>query len=202
MSKLKLKEGRVQQKLKTREAILLTAQSLMESTTDFTLEDIAEHADISRATVYRYFSNVDVLCAEAALNLHVKSTNDLLEEVKHLNMHETLIHIQEYFNQLASDHEMAFRKYLSVVLDESTQNENQKTTLRGARRPVVLEAAMQPYLKNMSPETSSNLMYIVTVLSGIEALVANKDVNGLDNDESSHLLQWALEMILKSLNSQ
>mgnify|MGYP001595255558 CR=1 FL=1 len=60
-----LKEGRINQKLQTRSEILKSAQILLNKERQITLEKVAEHAGISRATIYRYFSNIELLTTEA-----------------------------------------------------------------------------------------------------------------------------------------
>ncbi|GAB3281442.1 hypothetical protein GCM10027347_57090 [Larkinella harenae] len=139
-----------------------------------------------------------MLYAEATLSLRVKQPDDFLEDVKKMNLTDSLLYVQSYFNRLAQDHETAFRKYLSVVLDESVKK-GQSNSLRGARRPAALAAVLQPYAKQIGAQNIDKLKQIITVLSGIEPMIANKDVNGLASDESNALLQWALEMILKGM---
>lgn len=200
MKKEKLNAGRAEQKRKTRNQILNTAQELLKANPEFTLEEVADRAGISRATVYRYFSNVDLLCAEAALNIQTKTPEEIIEEVKNLNLRDSLFHVQHYFNTLTHKHETAFRKYLSVVLDESIKNDKNKQ-LRGARRPIAVDAIMESHRQQMNATDFQNLKHIITVLSGIEPQVANKDVNGLSGKESNDLLRWALEMILTGVQS-
>jgi AcrR family transcriptional regulator len=198
MESKKFTTGRVKQKLETRDKILETVQKLLETKGLFSLEDIAKEMNISRATIYRYYSNVDMLYAEAALAFRVKQQHEFLEDVKEMPLAESLLYVQNYFNRHAQIHETAFRKYLSVVLNESVKKDD-SAQLRGARRPAVLEAVMTPHRPRISPENYGKLKQIITVLSGIEPLIANKDVNGLTNEESNELLQWALEMILKGM---
>ena len=199
MNKSKFSTGRVNQKLKTREKILRAALDLLKNKVEFSLEDVAENMGSSRATVYRYFSNIDLLCAEAALSLHTKTTDELMKEVNNLNLSETLFHIQKYFNTLAQKHEVAFRKYLSVALAESAKG-LKADKLRGSRRPIILEKTLAKHANEVDPLNQRNLQLITSVLSGIEPLVANKDVNGLSNKDSNDLLKWALEMIIRGMS--
>jgi AcrR family transcriptional regulator len=193
-----LTTGRVKQKQGTRDKILATAQQLLQTQAAFSLEDVARAMPTSRATIYRYFSTVDILCAEAALSLQVKQSADLLAEVQHLPLPEALLYVQDYFNQLALRHETAFRKYLSVVLAESVKSKGMGQ-LRGARRPAALEAVLRAHAPHLAPEQRERLRQIITVLSGIEPMIANKDVNGLSNEASNELLEWALRMIFKGM---
>lgn len=190
--------GRVKQKRETRDRILNAARVLLESKPAFSLEDVASETGISRATIYRYYSNVDLLCAEAALSVRVKLPADFIEDVRGMDLLQSLSYVQSYYNHLAHSHENSYRKYMSVVLAESIQDAK-TVPLRGARRPATLEVVLKPYEEKIGVENTRKLKQIVTVLSGIEPMIANKDVNGLNNEESGELLKWALEMIVKGM---
>ncbi len=112
--------GRIRQKLETRNRILQHAQTLMASGTTFNLEDVASESGISRATVYRYFSNIDVLIAEVGLYIKTKSSEEILKSLTGKGAKESILGIQKYYNKLALDNEEAFRKYLGIVLTQKT----------------------------------------------------------------------------------
>jgi AcrR family transcriptional regulator len=198
MKNSQIQSGRVKQKQETRNGILSAAQELFESNPSFSLEDVARKMGISRATIYRYYSNVDLLCSEAALSLRVKQPADFVEDVKDMNLLQSLHHVQNYYNHLAQLHENSYRKYMSVVLAESIKPEK-TVSLRGARRPAALQAIIEPYQETIGADHVIKLRQIITVLSGIEPMIANKDVNGLSSEESSELLSWALEAIVKGI---
>ena len=186
--------GRKDQKLKTRDKILDSTQFLMENGEDFSLEDVAKKANISRATIYRYYSRVDILAAEAVLDLSTKSTDEIIEEVKDLNLKDAIMAIQEYYNNLTIDHEAGFRKYMSVVL-----NAEQGKKMRGARRKKTLLKLLQERQVNMKSAEIERLANLVTVLMGIEPFVVTKDVCNLNNDQSKDVLSWGLEQILEKV---
>jgi len=198
MKNADINSGRVKQKKETRDGILKAAQELLEGNPSFSLEDVARHMGISRATIYRYYSNVDLLYAEATLSLRVKQPADFVEEVKGMNLLESLTYVQGYYNHLAQLHENSYRRYMSVVLAESIR-ESKSGPLRGARRPAALESVLRPFEEKIGKENISKLKQIATVLSGIEPMIANRDVNGLSSGQSEELLGWALEMILKGM---
>ena len=187
-----LRQGRTAQKQKTREKILQAAHQLQHKGDEFTLEKVAELAGISRATIYRYYSNKDVLSAEAVLDMRTRSPEQILLEQKDRSLQEAFLGIQEYYNQLAQDNERAFRKYLSVLLDEDNQvNE------RGARRVRTLTGAMDKYEVPLSQEEKKKLVYMATLMMGIEALIVTRDVCRLDENESKEVLKWGLNTLLK-----
>ena len=194
MSKQYIQKGRKTQKLKTRDKILRSTQKLLEKNKDISLEDVAKEADISRATIYRYYSSIDVLAAEAVLDLNTKSSEDLYDEVKGKDLEEAILSMQDYYNQLTIDNESGFRKYMSVVL-----NNDHSDKMRGARRKKSLMMLLDSKAQHMSAEEKENLANIATVLMGVEAFVVTKDVCGLDNEESKKLLNWGMERLLESI---
>ena len=194
MNKHYIQKGRKTQKLKTRDKILRSTQKLLEKNKGISLEDVAKEADISRATIYRYYSSIDVLAAEAVLDLNTKSSEDLYDEVAGKDLEEAILSMQDYYNQLTIDNESGFRKYMSVVL-----NNDQSDKMRGARRKKSLMMLLENKAQQLSAEDKENLANIATVLMGVEAFVVTKDVCGLNNVESKKLLNWGMEKLLESI---
>ncbi len=186
--------GRTNQKIETRSKILLSAQYFLNKGLEFNLEDIAKRTGVSRATIYRYFSNVDILAAEAALDISTKSPATICEALHGKTMEDKVLEIQDYFNNLAINHEKLFRKYISTILDSSTETPN-----RGARRKKTLQLVLEH--TNYTTREKKDLSNLLTVLMGIEPFIVTKDVCGLTNDESFRLLKWGMELLLKGFNS-
>ncbi|WP_299551029.1 TetR/AcrR family transcriptional regulator [Seonamhaeicola sp.] len=195
MNKDYIETGRKKQKLKTRNKILASAKKLLKKGKDFTLEQIAEDADISRATVYRYYSSVDVLSLEAGLDWQTKSSDVIINPLKHQDIEAIIKGIQNYFNKLTYDNEKAFRKYLSHAITSTTEEGK-----RGARRVKTLELALEKNNLNLSESELKKFIVVATALMGVEALIVTKDVCGLDNKEANETLQWGLEKLLKGLS--
>ncbi len=191
-----LKEGRVNQKLQTRSLILKSARDILNRESRITLEMVAEHAGISRATIYRYFSNIELLTTEALLHARFLRPEELQERVEGQSLEETIHTLQRHYNKMSHENELVFRRYLSATLIESI---NSSKKPRGARRVEALKLALEPFEKLMSKSDLANLINIATLLMGIDALLVCKDVCGLDNAESNELLEWALDLILDGI---
>ncbi|NND33958.1 MAG: TetR/AcrR family transcriptional regulator [Saprospiraceae bacterium] len=191
-----LSTGRVNQKVRTRMKILNSANELMAQATSLTLEDVAQKAGISRATIYRYYANIDLLVTEASLDIRHKSADELFEEMQDMLMEDRILHLQEHYNDLAQKHEMVFRRYLSAVLAESITS---KEKLRGARRVRSLKTALDPFKSEFSEETYQNLISAASVLMGIDCFVVCKDVCDLSDQDAKRTLQWALRMMLRGI---
>lgn len=198
MKNMLLNSGRVNQKAKTKTNILEAAREMMQKEKLITLEDVAKKANISRATIYRYYSNIDILITEASLDIHHKSPDDFFEEVKNMPLADRIFYIQKHYNQLAQKHEVEFRRYLSAVLSESITS---KKKLRGARRVKSLNNVLKPFKNDLDSVTFNKLITAASVLMGIDSLIVCKDVCDLNNEETNDTLQWALKMILKGISS-
>lgn len=184
-----IKTGRTNQKIETRSKILINAQYFLNNGLEFNLEDIAKRSGISRATIYRYFSNVDILAAEAGLDVNTKTSKSIFENLKGQTLEKKILEIQDYYNTLALDHEKLFRKYISAVLDASTP-----TPKRGARRKKTLQLVLEN--TNYTPKEKKDLSNLLTILMGIEPLIVTKDVCGLNNTESTELMKWGMKLLL------
>lgn len=196
MNKLSLDKGRVNQKIKTRTTILQSAKKLMGRKKKVSLEDVADEANVSRATIYRYFPNIDILFTEASLDIHHLSPEELIEEMGAISLQERIIFIQKYYNQLAHDHEILFRRYLSAVLAESSSS---KKKIRGSRRKEAMIKVIKPFSKQLNKTEQSNLVNIASILTGIDSFITAKDVCGLDTEKAKSTLEWGLNMILKGM---
>jgi AcrR family transcriptional regulator len=190
MNEKYVKTGRTNQKLETRNKILVSAQYFLNKGLEFNLEDIANKTGISRATIYRYFSNMDILAAEAGLDVSTKSPETICENLKGNNIEDKIFEIQDYFNTLAIDHENLFRKYISAVLDSSTSS-----LKRGARRKKTLQLVLSE--TNYTPKEKEDLSNLLTIYMGIEPLIVTKDVCNLNNKESIELMKWGMKLLLK-----
>jgi len=182
--------GRTNQKLETRSRILDSAQYYLNNGLEFNLEDIAKRTGISRATVYRYFSSADVLAAEAGLDVSTQSPESIYQNLQGTNIEEKVLEIQDYYNALTLDNENLFRKYISAVLDTSTP-----TSKRGARRKKTLELVLKD--TSFTRKERKDLSNLLTLFMGMEPYIVTKDVCGLNNEESSHLLKWGVSLIFK-----
>ena len=186
--------GRSQQKQKTRDRILNAAQKLLSEQSSFTLEDIARETELSRATIYRYFSSSEALSHEAALELGTTSSAEVLASISGDDMSEMIHGIQAYYNKLALDNESTFRKYLSIVITQPPEGRQ-----RGARRHHTLALALDQFDKVLAEDEKKKFMVVATALMGIEPLIVTKDVCQLSDKESNEVLSWGIKTLMKGL---
>ncbi|WP_420321566.1 TetR/AcrR family transcriptional regulator [Flagellimonas sp.] len=187
-----IESGRKTQKLKTRSRILKAANRLIESGKQVTLDDIAKEANISRATIYRYYSNVDSLSTELVLQLNVPDSDEVLRKISSGSLIDSLLEIQKIYLNFILENEKASRKFLGATL--STTDSKLE---RGQNRLTVLRKFFENIKEDIDPKLQSKLINLMVLFMGIESIISTKDVSGLDNDQSMETLRWGLEMILK-----
>jgi len=190
MKKEYIRSGRINQKIETRDKILKSAQYFINKGIAFNLEDVAKKSGISRATIYRYYSKVEILANEAGLDISTETPENIIENLKEKNIQEIILGIQNYYNTLAINHESAFRKYLCTVLASDSSE-----IKRGARRKKTLQLALDNTSVNESER--EKLVNLLTILMGIEPLIVTKDVSGLNNNQSMEIMKWGVQLILK-----
>lgn len=192
MNETHIASGRKKQKLKTRNRILEAAHCLLELGKDISLESVAQEANISRATIYRYYSNVESLSTELVLHLNVPNTYDILEKFSSKNTKSSLLEIQKTYLNFILDNEKASKKFLGAILSSSDSKLE-----RGQNRITTLKEFFAKHPSVANPDTTSKLINLMVLLMGIESVITTKDVCGLNNKQSIETLQWGLEMILK-----
>ncbi len=197
MNEKYLHTGRKKQKLKTQQRILVSAQRFLNEGQDFTLEDVATQAGLSRATIYRYYSNVEVLSLEAGLDLNVQSPESILRQLDGQSIQDMILSIQDYYNRFTLDNEAAFRKFLSVVISADEMEGR-----RGARRIRALKLAFEEIQVDLKPSDINKLTHVATLLMGIEAIIVTKDVCRLSDEDSLQSLKWGLTMMLRGVFNQ
>src|SRR5918912_144276 len=117
-------EGRVNQKRRTRAAIVAAAMKLVEQGQSPTVAEVADAALVSRATAYRYFPTQEYLLFEAALESTRADIDRELEEDTLPEDPETRLEMLiDDLQKRIIDKEAAFRTMLRLSLEQSPEVE-------------------------------------------------------------------------------
>ena len=143
-------EGRINQKRRTRAAIVAAAVELLEQGKRPTVAEVAEAALVSRATAYRYFPTQEYLLFEAALE---STRSDIDRELAENTLSEDpearLAMLIEALQGRIVDKEAAFRTMLRLSLEQTSDEERHDgesapSRLRGGGRVRWIEKALAP----------------------------------------------------------
>jgi AcrR family transcriptional regulator len=190
---------RVNQKRRTRVELLRAARELIErGNQNPSVGDVADHAKISRATAYRYFSASDEMIREAVLDgvadaIEVPPADEGDGAEQSARRLDTLV--AQVF-QMVVENEAVFRALLA------TSATGQSNTRRGGRRLTWLREALSPLQKQMSSKHFDRLVNSLSLLTGIEALVVTRDICELGNKEAESLLRWTAKALFTAAVSE
>ncbi len=196
-------EGRINQKRRTRAAVLEAAKQLLREGQMPSVAEAADAARVSRATAYRYFPTQQYLLAEAALESAHPDIERLFERsapsddpVVRL---DTLVRL---FQQVTLEYEAGFRSMLQLSLEAHATGEHNreamKDRMRGGRRIGWIEKALAPLASSLEKDPASfrRLVAALSLCMGIEALIVLQDVCGLEAAEAVEVSRWAAQALL------
>jgi AcrR family transcriptional regulator len=186
---------RINQKRRTRAELLRAARELTERGEQPSVAEVADHAGISRATAYRYFSKPEEMIREAVLD--AVATSIRIEPVAPGEGPEAVRgQLQALIGRIfdmVHENEPMFRALLASTV---TGDNKMK---RGARRIGWLTEALDPLRPQLPPRDFQRLIYALSLLTGIETLVVLKDVCGLEAPEARDTTLWAAKTMLAGL---
>ncbi|MEY2458624.1 MAG: hypothetical protein QOG30_454 [Acidimicrobiaceae bacterium] len=186
--------GRIDQKRRTRDALIAAARALVAEGVTPTIEDAAEAASISRTTAYRYFPNQRALLVAAHPEAGASS---MLPENAPDDVATRLDLVIDAFTRSIVETEAQQRTMLRLSL-EADAVERAQLPLRQGRAIKWIEEALEPLRAFMSKAEVHRLTLAIRSASGIEALVWLTDVAGLSREEARKLMRSSARALLQS----
>ena len=188
---------RVNQKARTRQAIVRAAGALLRDGRKPSLEEIAEAAQVSRATAYRYFPGLDALLSEAAVDLMVPEAGSLLGPGAPTDAFDRLALVDEAFDRACRSRELPLRLMLARMLERSADTPNADDgPPRQNRRQPLIEEALAPLAPRLGKANGDRLSAALAMIVGTEGFIALKDVVGLDESEAREVRRWAIDALV------
>jgi AcrR family transcriptional regulator len=187
---------RTNQKQRTRQALVDAAKALAANGRPLTIADVAEAAQVSVATAYRYFSNPNDLVLEAATPRVPQIMADLPDDPAD--------RIDEVVRRLAEvqfGDEALWRAILRADLERWAQqavlDPEARMPTRGSNRLDIVQEALAPLAEKLPPQLHRRLIMATMLVCGMEALVAARDACGLERDEAIKVMRWAAQALLQ-----
>jgi AcrR family transcriptional regulator len=196
-----LQTGRVQQKARTRKALVDAAIEFVRDGRDFSVGDIADAALVSRATAYSYFKTKEALQAQAVLTFI--STTDFPEfdaVFRRTANVEARVHaVVEASDASIRAHEAQYRALLRSSLEDEGDAELPR---RPANRRQWLSGALEPLRATLDRAAFDRLVGALSLCVGIEAHVTLRDVCGFSATEARAIKNWAASALLGAAASE
>lgn len=195
-----LDTGRVNQKRRTRSAIVDAAKELMAQGVAPTVAQAAEAAFVSRTTAYRYFPTQESLLIEVGLTASVEDIEALVAQpVDRTTARERALEVIDTFVRHTfadeAQYRMTMRVYQGLWLD-APADKRDGSGLREARRRRWLEQSLRPLRDDVTAEEWRRLLTALSLVTGPESLVVYRDVSRLDVDQACAVARWTATCIL------
>lgn len=177
--------------------MLETATRLMQGGATPSVSEVAEAAEVSRATAYRYFPSQAAL-VEAVVD---EALGPILRwQSRSTSTRERVEGLFVTSISRINDFEATFRAALRLSLDEWAQRRAGRPAegpqLRRGHRVDLLREALKPARGTLPEDEVERLAQALSLLFGVEALVVLKDMWGLDGKEAEEIVRWAAAALL------
>lgn len=186
--------GRVNQKLRTRKALVDAAKERVVAGATPTLAEVADLARVSKTTAYRYFASADALIAEVFFDRDFPTVDAVLGTAGDEPMTRILA-VEEAVNDVLLAHEGAMRVIVRNAIDTALAD-GDDSPLRVGRRQSLIAAALEPLEGTLDPEVLQRLRDALALVIGPEAILAARDVCGLSPDATRTVTRWATEALI------
>jgi len=186
-------------RMRTRRLLLDTAMALMQAGRIPSVTDVAEAAEVSRATAYRYFPTQAALvqaCVGEALGPILAwrpASADAEQRVEDL-VAFAYPRIDEY--------EATLRAALLQAMDQWSRRRagllgDEAPIVRGNRREL-LASAVAPLKGRVGAAELDRLRQALSLLFGTEAFVVLKDIWGLDGERARAVALWSAHALVRA----
>ncbi|WP_334473343.1 TetR/AcrR family transcriptional regulator [Arsenophonus sp. PmNCSU2021_1] len=171
--------------------LISTALSLFEDGKLPSVSEVASHADVSRATAYRYFPTHSDLVS----SIVSESLGPILTWLPDSQKTEERIQELLLFAYLRMfQYEGALRAALQVSLQQwaaarSSTVKVEKRLVRGHRKDI-LAMIVEPMKDDFSPEIIEKVKRSFSLIYGSEVFLVMKDIWNMDNAEVIKINQW------------
>jgi AcrR family transcriptional regulator len=188
---------------RTRRLLLDTAMGLMQAGRVPSVTDVAEAAEVSRATAYRYFPTQAALVQAAvdeALGPILRWRSD--SEDAGIRVAELI----GFAYPRIDAYEATLRAALLQAMDQWSRRRagtlgDEAPIFRGNRREL-LGSALAPLRGRLPPADFDRLRQALSLTFGTEAFVVLKDIWGLDGGHARDVALWAAHALVRAVMAE
>lgn len=171
-----------------------TAEQMMQDGKTPSVSEVAEEAEVSRSTAYRYFPTRSVM-VQAVVG---KALGPILDwDTSQVDPAERVSSLIRTSLPSMAENEITFRAALRVALDPDQGGESFKQGAMRGHRVELLERALST-LPAEGPD-KERLIHALSMLFGVEGLVVLRDICGLDAPSAEDVVDWAAHALVQSV---
>jgi AcrR family transcriptional regulator len=187
--------ARDSQRARTRRDLVAAAVQLLEEGRTPTVTEVADAAEISRRTAYRYFPSADQLMVEAVLEgVRGDVERDLEASDVNGGISARVDRLVDAMHRLTVDKEHLLRQMIRFTIDRDQIEPG--VPPRPSRRLEYVERALAPLRSELREADYERLVQAMAVVVGIEARIVLRDICGLDDATILATERWAAHALL------
>jgi AcrR family transcriptional regulator len=187
--------ARDSQKARTRRDLVEAARRLVEAGGMPTVSEVADAADVSRRTAYRYFASAEQLLTEATLEGLRTGVEQMIDAgAPGEDVPSRVDRLVEAHHEVTRTNERLLRQMIRFTIDRGQIAPG--VPPRPSRRLEYVEQALAPLRDDLAPAQFERLVHATAVVIGIEARIVLEDICGLDDQEILETQRWAAQALL------
>lgn len=181
---------------RTRRLLIDTAMSMYEQGAFPSITEVANAAQLSRATAYRYFPTQSALVSAMV----DESLGPILSwQPTQPDARQRIAELLSFAYPRMLQHEGVLRAALHLSLqqwaDDRNHSNNEDKLVRGNRKRL-LKLAVEPLEGKLEPEALQRVIYAFSLIYGSEVFMVLKDIWHLDEAGIQNVTQWMGKAIL------
>jgi len=189
--------GRINQKHRTRRAIVEAAAELVRENKTPSVADAAERALVSRATAYRYFPSQQSLLVEVQADATQPSVDKLVAKAGSDVALRVEAIAREMARMVLAD-EALFRNQTRATQDAWFAGEGDSSDpVREGRRLAWIDKALEPAAGNVDARSLRQLRTALAVVVGVEPVLALRDICRLGPKAIEDTLVWTATALVR-----
>jgi AcrR family transcriptional regulator len=187
--------ARDRQKARTRRDLVEAARALLAAGQIPTIRDVADAAEVSRRTAYRYFVSAEQLVTEALLEgLRTEVEHEIDAGPADEDMPRRVGRLVRAMHDVTRTHERLLRQMVRFTIGRGQIAPG--VPPRPSRRLEYIEQALAPMRDEISPAQFDRLVHATAMVIGIEARIVLQDICGLDDQQALETERWAAQALL------
>jgi AcrR family transcriptional regulator len=190
--------SRDRQTRRTRRALIAAADELFAEGRVPTVADVAQRADVARATAYRYFPTQEALLLETTFLGDSEPLRSLPELARQIaDPAERMAEAVRRGAEWTLGRENRMRAILRMSLEADSE------LRRPARRRGYIATLLEDIRDELEPAAYERLAGAMTLLMGIDPIVSLRDNGDVGTDQIPQVLAWtARELVTAALRDQ
>ncbi|QHM72369.1 hypothetical protein C7M51_02680 [Mixta intestinalis] len=184
---------------RTRRLLIETAMKMFDSGSFPSITEVAQAAQLSRATAYRYFPTQSALVS--AIVTETLSPMKNFQPTRH-DVGDRIDELLAFAFPRMLQHEGSLRAALHLSLTQWAQSRSDhlpviKEKLTRGNRKQTLQRVVDPLRAELPPALLQKVMYALSLVYGSEIFMVMKDIWGCDDDTLQDVARWVAKAIVR-----